>query len=68
MAGSRIAGIAVPTLLLWSTHDPVSLVTVGWDLARLLPQATLQVIDAPGHSFARDEPGLVAPLIAEHLS
>jgi pimeloyl-ACP methyl ester carboxylesterase len=65
---SMIEDIAVPTLLLWSTHDPLSPVTVGRDLARLLPQATLRVIEAPGHGFARDEPELVAPLIAEHLS
>jgi pimeloyl-ACP methyl ester carboxylesterase len=63
-----IEEIAIPTLLLWSARDPLSPVTVGRDLARLLPQATLRVIDAPGHSFARDEPDQVAPLIAEHLS
>jgi pimeloyl-ACP methyl ester carboxylesterase len=63
-----IADNAVPTLLLWSTRDALSPVSVGRDLARLLPQATLRVTDARGHSFARDEPELVAPLIAEHLS
>ncbi len=65
---ATIAGIAAPTLLLWGDEDPVSPVRVGAELAQLLPSATLHVIRGGTHSFAAEQPELVAQLIAAHLA
>jgi pimeloyl-ACP methyl ester carboxylesterase len=63
-----ITRMAAPTLLLWADDDPISPVTVGQELAGMLPDATLRVIQATNHSFAVDQPDMVAGLIAQHLS
>jgi pimeloyl-ACP methyl ester carboxylesterase len=63
-----LTGIFAPSLLLWGDRDPLSPVTVGQSLARLLPNARLRIIDGATHSFACEQPELVAALIADHLS
>jgi len=65
---AAIAAIGAPTLLLWGDEDPISPVSVGAELARLLPSATLYVINGGTHSVARDQPELVARLVWAHLA
>jgi len=65
---AAIATIDAPTLLLWGGADPISPVSVGTELARLLRNARLRVIDGASHTFAGELPELVAPLIAAHLA
>jgi len=65
-AGLR--SLAIPTLLIWATRDPISPLPVGRHLAGLLPNATLMELDDDSHLFARERPDDVAPLIAAHLT
>jgi pimeloyl-ACP methyl ester carboxylesterase len=44
--------IAVPTLLLWATDDPISPIGVGQRLAELIPDATLATVVTDDHRFA----------------
>ncbi len=60
--------LAIPTLLIWATRDPISPIDVGRHLAALLPNATLRAIDDDSHVFARERPDDVARMIASHLA
>jgi pimeloyl-ACP methyl ester carboxylesterase len=64
---NTLPGIRVPTLLIWGDADPISPLSVGHHLARLLPHAALQVVPGGTHSLAHDHPEPVAELISEHL-
>jgi pimeloyl-ACP methyl ester carboxylesterase len=59
--------LRIPTLLLWGDEDRISPVEVGQRLASLLPQAELHVFPRAGHDLGSTFPGLVAPLIDQHL-
>src|SRR5262249_53297334 len=59
--------LAIPTLLIWATRDPISPPAVGRHLAGLLPNAKLLELDDESHSFANERPDDVARLIAAHL-
>lgn len=63
-----LRSLAIPTLLIWATRDPVSPATVGRHLAGLLPNAKLIELDDDSHLFARERPEDTARLIAEHLT
>ena len=63
-----VAGIQAPTLLLWGDADPVSPPSVGAQLARLVPNASLHVLPGGTHSLVHDMPDTVAALITHHLS
>jgi len=52
----RYPTLTVPTLLLWGRADPVVPLAVGERLARDLPDATLEVLDACGHLPAEELP------------
>lgn len=62
-----LRSLAIPTLLIWATRDPISPAPVGRYLAGLLPNANLVELDDESHMFARERPDDVAPLIAAHL-
>jgi pimeloyl-ACP methyl ester carboxylesterase len=64
----ELRALAIPTLLIWAARDPISPASVGRRLVSLLPQATLVELDDDSHTFARERPGVVAPLIAAHLA
>jgi pimeloyl-ACP methyl ester carboxylesterase len=64
----EIKNLTIPTLLLWGDSDPISPIPVGEYLLSLLPEAALGVIEGGTHSFACEQPAVVARLIAEHLS
>lgn len=59
--------LAIPTLLIWATRDPISPAPVGRYLAGLLPDANLVELDDESHMFAHERPDDIAPLIAAHL-
>jgi pimeloyl-ACP methyl ester carboxylesterase len=59
--------LGAPTLLLWGDADPLSPVSVGEHLAGLIPDARLRVIPGGTHDLGREDAGVVAPLIADHL-
>jgi pimeloyl-ACP methyl ester carboxylesterase len=59
--------IAAPTLLLWSDRDDVSPLSVGRHLSALLPDAALRTVADGTHSFAQEQPDVVAPLVTAHL-
>jgi pimeloyl-ACP methyl ester carboxylesterase len=65
--GGALSQIRAPTLLVWGDADPISPVSVGERLAALLPDASLHIVGGGTHNLAREHPGMVAALIAEHL-
>ena len=63
----KLAGVSVPTLLLWGDADPISPVGVGERLASLLPSAQLVVLAGGTHDLAMERAEEIAPLIDRHL-
>jgi len=49
LSEAQWASIAVPTLVLWTSHDPTAPVSVGERLASLIPGARLVVMQNCGH-------------------
>jgi 2-hydroxy-6-oxonona-2,4-dienedioate hydrolase len=45
----QLRGIAAPTLVVWTSHDPTGAVEVGQKFADLIPDAELVVMDGCGH-------------------
>jgi pimeloyl-ACP methyl ester carboxylesterase len=64
----RIRTIHAPTLLLWGDSDPISPVAAGEYLESLLPRSKLIVVPGGSHSFAEEQPDLIAPYIESHLA
>jgi pimeloyl-ACP methyl ester carboxylesterase len=62
----RHGEIAAPTLVLWGIHDPWQTIADGERLAREIPGARLQRLDA-SHWVPQDEPAEFASAIVEHL-
>ncbi|RMH37920.1 MAG: alpha/beta fold hydrolase [Nitrospirae bacterium] len=65
--GQRLHEIAVPTLLLWGSHDRVLPYRVGMDLHRLIPQSRLHAVPEAGHMPQWEKPAFVNRLILEFL-
>jgi pimeloyl-ACP methyl ester carboxylesterase len=65
--GTELHRITAPALLIWGDADPISPVSVGEDLARLLPNARLHVVTGGTHDLAQERAAEVAPLIREHV-
>lgn len=49
----QLARIAVPTLLIWATRDPISPLSVGQSLAAAIPRTRLLSFDTDDHWVAR---------------
>jgi pimeloyl-ACP methyl ester carboxylesterase len=64
---ANLRRLAIPTLLIWATRDPISPLAAGRHAAGLLPNARLIELDEDSHTFARERPDDFAPLIAAHL-
>ncbi|MGA2471334.1 MAG: alpha/beta hydrolase [Solirubrobacteraceae bacterium] len=64
----RLRTLAVPTLLISATRDPISPLAVAEELARTLPNATLVAIDSDDHGIARSHAAAVAQAIESHVS
>jgi poly(3-hydroxyoctanoate) depolymerase len=59
--------IRQPTLVLAGDDDPIVPLVNGRILARLIPDAELQVIPGGGHLFVLEDPGAVAARVSEFL-
>ena len=64
---ARYPTLDVPTLLLWGRHDPVVPLWVGERLARDLPSARLEVLEACGHLPAEEHPELSLRVLMDFL-
>lgn len=64
---AALAGLDIPTLLIWATADPVSPLTVGRRLAGLLPRASLVEIECDDHWAARIHADIAAMAILRHV-
>jgi pimeloyl-ACP methyl ester carboxylesterase len=64
----RLAAIRAPTLLLGSDSDPISPPAIARFLAERIPDARIATVAGGTHTFARDRPDEVAPIIRSHLT
>lgn len=62
----RIGEISVPTLIVHGTEDGVLPIDNGRQIAALMPQARLEVLEGVGHMFWWEQPQRSAELIREH--
>jgi len=62
-----LAGLGVPTLLLWGEHDAFAPVAAAYRFRREIPHAELLVIEGAGHFLHEDAPERVAAEIARFL-
>jgi pimeloyl-ACP methyl ester carboxylesterase len=60
----ELGRITAPTLLIWGDREPLGSVEVAQHIARLIPNATLEVVPA-GHAPWLGQPDLTAKLINE---
>lgn len=65
---TELAGIAAPTLVVWTTHDPTAPVTVGRRFADLIPDARLVVMDECGHWPQFEKPEDFNRFSLDHLT
>lgn len=64
----HLAKIDIPVLLIWGDSDPISPVSVGATLERLLPRSELRLIKGGSHDLAISHASEVATLIDDFLS
>lgn len=62
----RLSEVQAPTLLVWGDRDALVPPEHGEELAGLLRDARLEVVDGCGHSVAEERPERLAGLIADH--
>lgn len=62
----RIGEISAPTLIVHGTEDGVLPIDNGRQIAALMPQARLEVLENVGHMFWWEQPQRSATLIREH--
>jgi len=61
-----LSSIAVPTLVIHGTADPMFPVAHGEALAEIIPIARLLTLDGAGHGIDRVDWGTIANAIIEH--
>lgn len=61
----RLAGLQVPTLVLWGQDDRIASIENGRAVAELQPQARLVVVPGAGHDLHQEQPEAVAAAIEE---
>ena len=52
---NRLAEIAVPTLLVWGSRDPIVPVKHAYQAAKVIPDCRVKVFENRGHNVHRDE-------------
>jgi pimeloyl-ACP methyl ester carboxylesterase len=65
---ARLAGIAQPTLLVWGAQDRIVPPSVGRAASRLLPHASLHVLERCGHWPQFEQPTTVNALLGAFLN
>jgi pimeloyl-ACP methyl ester carboxylesterase len=63
---ARLPGLRVPTLVLHGTRDPVLPAANGELIARLVPDARLELLEGAGHLFWLEQAGRTVELLREH--
>jgi 3-oxoadipate enol-lactonase len=63
---ARLADVAAPTLVVHGTEDQMLDVDNGRMIARLVPDARLEVLEGIGHMFWIEDPERSATLVREH--
>jgi pimeloyl-ACP methyl ester carboxylesterase len=64
----RLAQIAAPTLVIHGTEDRLMHVDNGELIARLIPDARLELLEGSGHMFFWEQPERSAELVREHAA
>jgi len=64
----RVAGVELPTMVVWGDRDNLMSVRVGEDLARRLRDAELRIVEGCGHAVAEERPAALIELVQEHLN
>ncbi|MBJ6762282.1 alpha/beta hydrolase [Myxococcaceae bacterium JPH2] len=64
----RVAGLRVPTLLLWGRDDRITPLPIAEEVRAALPHSQFQVIDDAGHLPHYERPEVVAPMLTEFLA
>jgi 4,5:9,10-diseco-3-hydroxy-5,9,17-trioxoandrosta-1(10),2-diene-4-oate hydrolase len=59
--------VASPTLVVWGREDRIVPLACGEQYRRLLPNATLRVLDRCGHSAPIEHPDAFANLVLDFL-
>jgi pimeloyl-ACP methyl ester carboxylesterase len=65
---ARLASIEAPTLVVHGTEDRMLPVVNGELIARLVPDARLELLDGVGHMFWWEEPERSAALVRSHVA
>ncbi len=66
--GARLGEIAVPTAVVWGSHDPFLPLALGRRLAKAIPQATMHVLSGARHFTPEEAPREVAEIIETLLA
>jgi len=64
----KLAGLGVPTLLLWGEDDPMAPIAGAHRFAREIPGAELVALDGTGHFVVDDAPDRYAEVLGEFLT
>ena len=70
-SGSRtvaLRAVTVPTLVVHGALDPLIPVAAGVEMAALIPNARMRVVDGMGHTIPAALSGIVIDAIADHVS
>lgn len=62
-----LAGIACPTLVLWTSHNPSATAEVGRLAASYIPKATFELMDGCGHWPQWEDPATFNRIVADYL-
>jgi len=64
----RLGDVSVPTLVIHGTEDRLMEAENGELVARLIPDARLELLDGSGHMFFWEQPDRSARLVREHAA
>jgi pimeloyl-ACP methyl ester carboxylesterase len=62
-----LPGVQVPTLVVWGRDDRVVPLECGERYAKLLPRASLEVVESCGHAVDMEEPIELSRLVHAHV-
>jgi len=66
--GARLGEIAVPTAVIWGSHDPFLSMSLGKRLVGAIPNATIDVLSGARHFTPEEEPREVADILGRLLT
>ena len=64
---SRLASISAPTLVVHGDQDQILNISNAQHIARLIPDARLEILEGAGHMFWWERPEQAAALVREHV-